>query len=114
MSLRPHYVEGKIYHLAEIRPIAPALEMLIHHSNHWGVMLISKEAGTDFHWLSGPFEGRDSNLFLYLGVQKSRSQLLKVVCEQAKYKIEDYLESQDPTHDAYDGLDGLLDLFSDD
>ncbi len=63
------YCQGKIYTLEQIKPVTAQLKYILSRSSSYGLFFLYKQKGNNHLWIGGPFQGQDSNFFLYLGKQ---------------------------------------------
>lgn len=63
------YRQGKIYSLEQIKPLTQQFKFVLSRASTYGRFFLYKDKGNNHLWIGGPFQGQDSNLFLYLGKQ---------------------------------------------
>ncbi len=98
---------GKIYSIDEIRPLVPLLKLITHKSTPTGLFMLYRIKETHDHWIGGPFQGKDSNLFLFMGTRNPKDQTLKVFSEEFAQLWKDINHSGRP-----DSWNGTFDLDS--
>lgn len=64
------YRQGIIYSLEDIKSIAGQFKFILSRSSPYGLFFLYKQLGNNHLWVGGPFKGKDSNVFLFLGPQK--------------------------------------------
>lgn len=62
-----HYLQGKVYSLDQIKLVTPQLKFILSRTSTYGLFFLYKQKNNNHLWVGGPFQGKDSNAFLYLG-----------------------------------------------
>lgn len=63
------FLHGQIYSLDEIKSITQDFKFILSRPSIHGLFFLYKHKETRHLWIGGPFQGENSNLFLYVGPQ---------------------------------------------
>lgn len=63
------YRQGQVYTLEQVRSLTHQFKFILSRPSMHGLFFLYKQKSNNHLWIAGPFQGKDSNLFLFLGRQ---------------------------------------------
>ncbi|MEY4617765.1 MAG: hypothetical protein RJB66_2725 [Pseudomonadota bacterium] len=63
------FQDGHLYSLEHIKGITNEMKFILSRSSPYGLFFLYKQKSNNHLWISGPFKGKETNYFFYLGKQ---------------------------------------------
>lgn len=111
MSQQTSFCINQFYTLDQVRPVVAKFKMLVCKPASIGLVYLYREEGSLNYWVGGPFYGKDSHLFLFLGPKQSKSQFLATLKDHFVEALGAYADWADQNSSVdVDWVDGFFDF----